>query len=210
MYERENENSANEYHRAVRATSENETEKVSMELFDWLSCIVTALIFGVLIFVFVGRTIGVDGISMQQTLYDNDRVIMSNLMYTPSNGDIIIFHSPADKFGGIPLVKRVVAIGGQTLDISPQNGDVIVDGVVVDEPYIFDMTTALFDFSGPMYIPEGYVFVLGDNRERTSDSRQNSIGLVDTRYILGQVHFILFPGADELGNRDWSRIGFVR
>ena len=210
MYERENENSVGEYHNSVRMSSGHEADKVNMELFDWLSCIVTALVFGVLLFVFVGRTIGVDGASMQQTLHDNDRVIMSNLLYTPNNGDIIIFHSPAEKFGGIPLVKRVIAIGGQTIDICPETGDVSVDGVVIDEPYIFDMTTMLFEFSGPMYIPEGYVFVLGDNRERTSDSRHSSIGLVDTRYILGQVHFILFPGADQLGNRDWNRIGLVR
>jgi len=124
--------------------------------------------------------------------------------------ELIIFHSPYEGFNGLPLVKRVIAIERQTIDINRETGDVIVNDVVIDEPYIFDMVTALFDFSGPLLIPDGYVFVLGDNRERTSDSRHSEIGLVDTRYILGQVHFVLLPGADTLGNRDWSRIGFVR
>ena len=209
MYEREHGDSANEHHSAVRATPEDGTEEIGMELFDWFSCFVVAWIFGILILVFVGRQIAVENFSMEQTLYDGDRVIVSNLLYTPSNGDIIIFYAPHERFDA-PLVKRVIAVAGQTIDICPQTGDVTVDGVVVDEPYIFDMTTALVDFSGPMYIPDGYVFVLGDNRERTADSRDDEVGLVDTRYILGKVHFILFPGADEQGNRDWSRIGFVR
>ena len=209
MYESKNGNSANEYHDSVGATSENEAENVGMDIFDWLSSIIIAFIFGILILVFVGRQISVEGNSMRQTLYYHDRVIVSNLLYTPSNGDIIIFYAPHERFDA-PLVKRVIAVAGQTIDICSQTGDVTVDGVVVDEPYIFDMTTALIHFSGPMYIPEGYVFVLGDNRERTTDSRHDEVGLVDTRYVIGRVHFLLLPGADTLGNRDWSRIGFVR
>jgi signal peptidase I len=186
------------------------TKKTRMEIFDWLQCVISAVICGIFIFVFVGRTIGVDGKSMLQTLHHNDRVVMSNLFFTPKNGDIIIFRSPSETFGKTPLVKRVIAIAGQTVDIDFNNGDVIVDGVILNEPYINEPTRSRLDFVGPMEVPEGYVFVLGDNRNNSSDSRASSVGLVDTRYILGKVLFVLIPGADKDTPRDWSRVGFVK
>jgi len=189
---------------------DDEGSSARMELYDWLQSIVLAFICGILIFVFVGRTIGVDGSSMMQTLHNNDRVIMSNLFYTPSNGDIIVFHSMSDAFGGTPFVKRIIAIAGQTIDIDFEKGEVFVDGVLIHEPYINTLTEKEHDFIGPMTIPEGYVFVMGDNRNRSSDSRDNRVGLVDTRYILGKVLFVAVPGGDETNNRDWGRIGVVR
>ena len=194
------------YDNRVRNDSKTISQKMRLELYDWLQCIVTAVICGVLIFIFVGRTIGVDGVSMLSTLRHNDRVIISNLFYTPNNGDIIVFESSSERFE-YPLVKRVIAIPGQTLDMNFENGDVIVDGIVIDEPYIDEITTARHDFTGPVYVPDGYVFVLGDNRNRTTDSRSNEIGLVDTRYILGRVIFVLIPGQDSESQRDWSRFG---
>lgn len=194
------------------STAEHQKRKKGssrMELFDWVSCIVTALIFGVLIFVFLGRTIGVDGRSMLQTLYHNDRVIMSNLMYTPGNGDIVVFQSASEMFHGTPLVKRVIAIEGQTIDICDDTGGVYIDGRALSEPYIQSATTGRLDFDGPVTIPTGYVFVMGDNRLSSTDSREDVVGLVDTRQILGRVSFVLVPGADHAGNRDWSRFGFV-
>ena len=184
--------------------------KTRMELYDWMQCIVSAVICGIFIFVFVGRTIGVDGISMMNTLHSNDRVIMSGLFYKPKNGDIIIFRPPTNAFGDTPLVKRVIAIGGQTIDIDFETGDVFVDGIVIQEDhYINEKTTNRLNFNGPLTVPEGYVFVMGDNRNRSSDSRDSRVGLVDTRYILGKVLFLLIPGADKSSPRDWSRIGFV-
>ena len=196
-------------------TSEtNETEeeakstRVRMELYDWLQCIVTAIICGVLIFIFVGRTIGVDGSSMVQTLRHNDRVVISNLFYTPDNGDIIVFRSPSEQFE-YPLVKRVIAKESQTVDIDFETGNIIVNGIIINEPYINAITTVRRDFNGPITIPKGYVFVMGDNRNSSTDSRDKSVGLVDTRYILGKVLFVLIPGADDNGNRDWNRFGTV-
>ena len=145
-------------------TAEEKAKKVRMELYDWIQCIVTAMICGVLVFVFVGRTIGVDGISMMQTLQNRDRVIMSNLFYTPSSGDIVVFRSPSERFGSIPLVKRVIATAGQTIDIEFETGDVYVDGVLSNEPYIYTVTTGRYDFEGPVTVPDGYIFVMGDNR----------------------------------------------
>jgi len=184
------------------------TSQMRLTIYDWLQCIVTAILLGVMLFIFVGRTIGVDGISMLNTLRHNDRVIVSNLFYTPANGDIIIFESPSERFEN-PLVKRVIAIEGQWVDLDFDTGEVIVDDVVIDEPFIDVVMTVRHDFAGPVYVPEGYVFVLGDNRNNTVDSRCNSIGLVDTRYILGKVLFILMPGPDSDGQRDWSRVGTV-
>ena len=183
-------------------------ERVRLELYDWLQCIVTAIICGVLLFVFIGRTIGVEGWSMIRTLRNNDRVVISNLFYTPATGDIIVFQSPSDIFES-PLVKRIIAIAGQTVDINFDTGEVFVDNVLQNEPYINTQTTARYDFIEPVTVPDGYVFVLGDNRNSSTDSRDSNVGLVDTRYILGKVLFILIPGVDDLGNRDWNRFGAI-
>ena len=181
-------------------------ENARMELFDWLQCIVYAIIFGIFIFVFFGRTIGVDGISMLNTLHNNDRVIMSGLFYTPKNGNIVIFRSPSDDYGA-PFVKRVIAVEGQTIDINFETGDVIVDGVILDEPYIYEPTHVRSQFNGPITIPAGYIFVMGDNRNNSTDSRAERVGLIDTRLVLGRVLFVIIPGSDGYGSRDWSRIG---
>ena len=196
------------YSEQLRSEAEDKKDRVRMELYDWLQCIVTAIICGVLIFIFLGRTIGVDGRSMVQTLHHSDRVIISNLFYTPDNGDIIVFQSPSDQFE-FPLVKRVIAIANETVNIDFENGYVFVDGVVLYEPYISAVTTARHDFKDPVTVPPGFVFVMGDNRNSSTDSRDISVGLVDTRYILGKVLLILIPGADEYGERDWSRFGMV-
>ena len=184
-------------------------ERARMELYDWLECIISAIICAIFVFVFIGRTIGVEGHSMRNTLYQNDRVVMTNLFYTPKNGDVIVFHAPDERFDGVPLVKRVIAVGGQTLDIDFDTGDVYVDGKIVDEPYINERTARRLDFEGPVTVPEGYVFAMGDNRNHSQDSRDNKVGFVDTRYILGRVLFILIPGGDDSNPRDWSRIGIV-
>jgi signal peptidase I len=106
------------------------------------------------------------------------------------------------------LVK-VVALEGQTIEINFETGDVIVDGVVLDEPYINELTTSRLSFSGRETVPAGHVFVMGDNRNGSSDSRDSRIGMVDTRYILGKVLFLLIPGESESSPRDWRRIGAV-
>jgi len=195
--------------RDIDEREEDAESRVRMDIYDWIQCLVTAIICGVLIFIFVGRTIGVDGRSMMQTLQHNDRVIMSNLFYNPGNGDIVVFQSPSEQFE-YPLVKRVIAIAGQTIDINFENGEVFVDGVLIEEPYINTMTTSSHDFSEPVTVPRGFVFVMGDNRNSSTDSRDNIVGLVDTRYILGKVLFVLVPGVEDGGQREWSRFGITR
>ena len=183
---------------------------VKMELYDWMQCIVSAVLCGIFIFVFIGRTIGVEGNSMRDTLHWNDRVVMSGLFYTPKNGDIVIFRPPTEAFGSTPLVKRIIAVEGQTIDINFDTGEVFIDGNVIDEErYIHEPTHSMLSFTGPVTVPKGHVFVMGDNRNHSSDSRDSRVGMVDTRYILGKVLFLLVPGGMDSSPRDWSRIGFV-
>ena len=191
-----------------KVKSDSKAERVRMELYDWLQCLVIAIICGILIFMLVGRPIGVEGRSMFETLRHDDRVVITNLFYTPDNGDIIVFQSPSDIFDH-PLVKRVIGVAGQTVMIDFDEGTIFIDDVVKHEPYITVVTSARYDFVEPVTVPEGFVFVLGDNRNNSIDSRDNAVGLVDTRYILGKVLFVLTPGVDEFGGRDWNRVGFV-
>lgn len=173
-----------------QAPEEQEEEKGSA-VFDWLQCIVAALVACILIFVFVGRTVGVVGPSMQQTLIEGDRLIISRLFYTPKYGDIVVLRK--DAFKDEPIIKRVIATEGQTVDIDFAAGIVYVDGEALDEPYINTPTNAREDFTGPVTVPEGCVFVMGDNRNHSTDSRTEVIGCVDTRYILGKALFRLTP-----------------
>ena len=187
-------------------------ERAKMELFDWIQCIVGAIIIGIILFVFVGRTIGVDGVSMMNTLRHTDRIIISNLLYTPQNGDIIVFQTGCEFFGGSPLVKRVIAVEGQTVDINFECGHVYVDGILQCEPYIAEPTYVRANFEGPVLIEPGFIFVMGDNRNHSTDSRDSRIGQVDTRTILGKVLFMAIPGPSGSGNatRDWSRFGIIQ
>lgn len=178
-----------------------------LELYDWLQCIVSAILCGILIFVFLGRVIGVEGTSMLQTLQDKDTVIMSNLFYTPKYGDIVVIKTEA--FGDTPIVKRVIAVQGETIDIDFNTGAVSIDGKVIEEEYINEPTRERENFEGPVTVPPGYIFVLGDNRNASTDSRSSYVGLVDTRQILGKVLFVLIPGKNPDGARNWSRVGTV-
>ena len=190
--------------------SDNDSNRARMEIYDWMQCIVSAIICGIFIFVFIGRTIGVDGRSMLQTLHNNDRVIMSNLFYTPKKGDIVVFQAQSESFGGTPLVKRVIAVEGQTIDIDFSTGDVFIDGIKQTEPYINELTHNRLDFDGPLTIKAGHIFVMGDNINSSSDSRDSRVGMVDIRNVLGKVLFIVIPGGDEQTPRDWRRVGFAR
>lgn len=174
------------------------TPQSKTEAYDWLQCVVTALVCSILIFVFVGRIIGVEQSSMNPTLYDRDKVVMSNLFFTPKQGDIVILTK--ESFGTDPIVKRVIAVGGQTVDIDFIAGEVRVDGVLLDEPYIAEPTHNSYDVRFPLTVDEGSVFVLGDNRNRSTDSRTSSVGLVDRRCILGKVYAVILP---------LSRLGWV-
>ena len=157
------------------------------------------------------RVVIVSGGSMMNTLLDGDMlVILGNTFYhNPERGDIIV--ASKDSFrDGEPIIKRVIAVEGQEVNIIFATGDVYVDGVLLDEPYICSPTTNSEGVRFPLVVEKGYVFVLGDNRIRSKDSRSLEIGLIEKREILGKAVFLLLPGTDG-GNvaRDFSRIGGI-
>lgn len=161
------------------------------EIYEWIQCLMTALMACVLLFVFFLRTIGVVGDSMTNTLHEGDRIIISNLFYTPEQGDIVVLRK--ETFREQAIVKRVIATEGQTIKIDFDRGIVYVDGKELNEPYIREPTYAKLDFSGEATVPEGCVFVMGDNRNGSTDSRDDRIGFVDTRCILGRALFRVYP-----------------
>ncbi len=161
------------------------------ELFDWVQNIAVILTAVIFIFVFMFRIIGVDGDSMKPTLHDKDWMIISNLFYDPEPGDIVVLTKK--QFMEQPIVKRIIAVEGQTVDINFDTGVVKIDGKVIDEPYIAEKTKRQFDVQFPVTVPENCVFVMGDNRMHSSDSRVSSLGMVDEKYILGRLLIRIYP-----------------
>ena len=170
---------------------------------EWVETIVMAVVFVTVVFTFVARVITVDGISMEPTYYNGDRVLSTTLAGAPHQGDVVIVVNALDE----PIIKRVIATEGQTVDFDQESGEVIVDGEVVPGSvygiedgitYVTDLPGQVLEF--PQTVPKGCVFVMGDNRDNSLDSRFIEVGMVDTRNILGKVFFNLFP---------ISKVGFV-
>ena len=161
------------------------------EVYDWIQCIIFALVFCVLLFVFAVRMVNVVGHSMVPTLEQNDKVVISNLFYHPKQGDIVVLRKQT--LMEEPIVKRIIATEGQTVDIDFEDGVVYVDGKALDEPYVNEPVHDRENFEGKITVPEGCVFVMGDNRNASTDSRDARLGCVDERYIMGRVYFTLFP-----------------
>jgi len=166
------------------------------EVMEWMETLVWATVAVVLLFTFVARTAVVSGDSMNPTYHDGDRMIISALGFKPSYGDVVVF---AEADGSEEnLIKRVIATEGQTIDIDYDSGKVTVDGTVLDEPYIAEPTNEKGADKLPATVPAGHVFVMGDNRNHSRDSRFTSVGMVDTRLILGRAWWQFFP-FDKLG-----------
>ncbi len=160
-------------------------------LYEIISVFVTSLIIIAVLFTFVLRFVGVDGNSMLPTLSHGDWLIVSAVNRDIEQGDIVISTQP-NEFNE-PIVKRVIATGGQTVDIDFEKGKVYVDGVELNEPYIAEPTYASEGNSFPMVVPDGKLFLMGDNRNDSTDSRSPMIGCVDERYILGVVKCRMTP-----------------
>ena len=179
--------------------SENVNEKkekggLVYSCFDLVSIISVAIVAVALVFIFLFRTVGVVGSSMFPTLADMDRIILTASYGEPEYGDIVVTCQPS-KSPQIPdvLVKRVIATAGQTVDIDFNEGVVYVDGAAIDEPYINEPTHERESFTEPVTVPDGYVFVMGDNRNHSTDSRDNRVGLIREEYILGEALFRVVP-----------------
>ena len=195
MEEENKKNKLVAHKKIVTDKDKDETITVSELLFEWAGAIFTALIVVLLILTFFVRQVTVSGGSMNDTLKNDDRLLVTNFMYTPKNGDIVII-SHGSSYSE-PIVKRVIAVGGQRLDINYDTNEVIVDGVVQYEPYIKGKTrqlsnsVSLEDYNN--IIPEGYVFVMGDNREGSLDSRSKDIGLIPVSNVIGKAQLRIIP-----------------
>lgn len=170
-----------------------------LEIFDWVDSVVFSVIFMILIFTLVFRIVGIKGESMENTVLDGEKVIISDVFYTPKRGDIVVisrdyFNSLGQPVeGSEPIIKRVIATEGQTVNIDFESGVVYVDDQPLDEPYTKTPTNRQDDVQFPLKVEDGCVFVLGDNRAVSKDSRDSSIGLVNERYILGKVILRVYP-----------------
>lgn len=167
---------------------------VRAEVYDWLLCVVSAIVACVLVFTFAVRLVGVVGTSMLPTLHEGDYVVTSKLFYKPKQGDIVILRKQS--FDDRAIVKRVIAVEGQTVDINFNTGIVYVDGQALTEDYVNAPTYRELDFKGSVTVPENCVFVLGDNRNDSLDSRRSTLGCVDTRYIIGRGYLVMLPLRD--------------
>ena len=163
-------------------------------MLEWYEALISAALVLVLVFSFVFRIIQVDGSSMVPTLTNGDKLIVWGAGYTPERGDVVIVDSYTTY--GKPLVKRVIAKGGDTISIDYETGTVTVNGEVLQEDYIAEPTYLGYDVKFPYTVPEGTVFVMGDNRNQSLDSRSSYIGCIDEQDILGKVLVCFLPFAD--------------
>lgn len=186
---------------AKKKLTKAEIEKAERkESYDWIQSMITALIICIVLFLFFVRVIDVSGDSMNPTLVNGEKMLVSGLFYKPKQGDVIIFktdHYDPDK----ALVKRVIATENQVVNIDFDKGIVYVDDQPLEEDYISQLTAVKIDFRGPWTVPEGCVFVMGDNRNQSTDSRDKRIGNVDEREIIGRAYAVIYP----LGEWKWIR-----
>jgi signal peptidase I len=178
---------------------EETPEKKSSPLsgfFDIVSIVASAAIIVAVSFLFLFRTVGVSGDSMFPTLHDGDRLILSAFVIKPECGDIVVTCQPsAYSYVESTLVKRVIATEGQTVDIDFEKGIVTIDGKELVEPYIIEenRTHERESFTAPVTVPEGYIFVMGDNRNNSTDSRDYRVGLIREEYVMGKALFRIAP-----------------
>lgn len=198
-------NVAPEYETRAQMRERKKSAKTSndkKELFEWFDVIAMALITVIILFGFVFRIATISGTSMLNTLHNNEKVVITNLFYEPKQGDIVVisrntYNSTEDiNEGEGPIIKRVIATENQIVNIDFEKGIVYVDGVALEEPYISTPTTVKHSVDFPVTVPKGHIFVLGDNRAVSLDSRSSSIGnngMVDKRYVLGRAVYRIFP-----------------
>lgn len=175
-------------------------------LFEWLQLLVMVLVIIVGVFTFLGSVIGVDGSSMYPTLHNGDLMLVRRIAYTPTQGDVVVLRKDGT-FDNEALVKRIIATGGQTVYIDYDANTITVDGQVLDESYLnYEYDSAYgsdcmadLTYLDPQYVnreftvPDGCIFVCGDNRNHSSDSHSAELGMVDARYVIGEVLLVFLP-----------------
>ncbi len=174
------------------APKNKKAKKSKMGIFEVVEAAVAAIVVVTVLFLFCFRVFSVDGPSMKPTLQPEDRIVVSNVGYKAQQGDIVVL-SGTDGTQK-PIVKRVIAVAGDVVDINFTTGVVTVNGK--EESYSDELTTQQADIAFPITVPEGTVFVLGDNRGVSLDSRSSRVGCVDERKIVGKVLFRFYPLGD--------------
>lgn len=172
------------------------------ETIEWLESVLIAIVFVIVLSSFFFRIVTISGPSMQNTLFNGDRIIISNMFYTPTCGDVVVIsrnyynENSTQTDVAEPIIKRIIATEGMIVDIDFENGFVYVDGVLLEEEYIKNPTYNKWDVEFPLVVGENEVFVLGDNRMESMDSRDSRIGLIDERHILGKALFRIYRTSD--------------
>lgn len=170
---------------------DDQTPTIRHSLQEWMESVAQALAVLLAIFLLFIQPANVSGESMLPTLQDGDKILLRNVLYTPSRGDIVV----VDSYSAYQkaLVKRVIALAGDTVDIDFESGSVRVNGELLKEDYILEPTHLEGDVTFPLTVPQGCVFVMGDNRNASLDSRSSSVGCIDCQDITGEVFFRLLP-----------------
>lgn len=175
---------------------EIERKKPSQTIFEWLEIFIVSVAAVFILFSFVARIAVVDGNSMHPTLSHSDKLLVRQIFYEPKQGDIIVCQSEAHGLDK-PLVKRIIATEGQKVRLDLENWKIYVDGFPLEEPYIVIGSVPMRDweesYGDEITVPEGHVFVMGDNRNNSLDSRYEEVGFIDERYIIGQVIYRFLP-----------------
>lgn len=165
-------------------------EKLILNFYDTMTNLVGAVVVILLMYTFGVKSVAVDGTSMLPTLQHGDRLVITAFCTEPKRGDIIVSTQP-NAFGNA-VIKRIIATENQTIDIDFSTGDVFVDGVLLDEPYINNTTINSEGVLFPLTVPRNHVFVMGDNRQGSTDSRSDKIGLIREEYIFGVAKLKLY------------------
>lgn len=207
------------------AAAEEEKKPVDWfsEIMEILETMLISVFAILLVFTYLMRPVTVDGRSMVPTLYNNDRLVMFRLFYKPVMGDVVVVNNHGGHvFSGERVVdsgfsldeciiKRVIATEGHTVLIDAPNGALYVDGELQDEPYINELTYSDdHAFAYPITIPDGYAFVMGDNRNHSTDSRSAAVGLVKVEDVMGKAFFRYQPAKDELTGEPQGTVGFIK
>lgn len=203
-----------EHNKQQEGSEQTKKQKLGWEksLLLYLHDLIYMLAIVLVVFLLLFRVVVVSGFSMYSTLTDGDYLLLvGNLFYRdPKVGDIIV--ASKDSFDhGAPIIKRVIATEGQTVDIDFEQGIVYVDGQALEEDYTNTPTNLREGMTFPLTVEENCVFAMGDNRNDSKDSRSLEIGQIDRREILGKAVLLMLPGVDKTTDvRDFSRIGAVK